>query len=149
MGAKQAQGILDGKVALVTGGASGIGRACVLAFAREGAAAVVVADRDEEGGHETAREAEKLGAEAHCQPIDVSDETQVESLVREAVARHGRLDCAVNNAGIAGPTALLHQIDAEAWSQTLAVNLTGVFLCMKHEIAAMKAQGGEIGRAHV
>jgi NAD(P)-dependent dehydrogenase (short-subunit alcohol dehydrogenase family) len=74
--------------------------------------------------------------------MDVSDEGQVAAFVGGCVERYGRLDCAVNNAGIAGPTRPLHETDLEAWRQTLDVNLTGVFLCMKHELPVMQAQRG-------
>ena len=75
-------------------------------------------------------------------PVDVSDEAQVRAIVAHCVEHHGRLDCAINNAGVAGPMGPLHEIDAAAWTRTLAVNLTGVFLCMKYELPQMHAQGG-------
>lgn len=131
-----------GKVALVTGGATGIGRACALALAREGASAIFVADVDAKEGEVTARIARESGADATFHAVDVSDEQQVKALVAECVTQHGRLDCAINNAGVAGPMGPLHTIDATDWNRTLAINLTGVFLCMKHEIPQMQSQGG-------
>ncbi len=134
-------GLVDGKVALVTGGASGIGRASAIAFAREGAR-VVVCDLNGAEGEETANAIRKDGGEASFVRVDVSDEAQVESLVKRVVEAHGRLDCAHNNAGITGAVGALHEIPLEGWQRTLAVNLTSVFLCMKHEIQAMLKQGG-------
>ena len=134
-------GLVDGKIALVTGGGSGIGRATALLLAREGAR-VLVADNDEARGKEVAESIRAAGGEADARRVDVSDESEVEAMVADCVARHGRLDCAVNNAGIVGPTAMIHQVDVADWNRTLGVNLTGVFLCMKHEIPPMQSQGG-------
>jgi NAD(P)-dependent dehydrogenase (short-subunit alcohol dehydrogenase family) len=135
-----ASGLVAGKVALITGAASGIGRAAAIAFAREGAR-VLVADIDETEGVETARAAQATGGEAEFCRVDVCVESDVEAMVGRCVERFGRLDCAFNNAGVAGPADPLHMIDFEQWSRTLAVNLSGVFLCMKHELLVMKAQG--------
>jgi len=134
-------GILEGRVALVTGAASGIGRATALVFADEGAK-LLLADVDETGGGETVRLAGERGAEASFVECDVSDSAQVEALVEACVERFGRLDCAFNNAGIGGESARLADYDEEAWNRVLAVNLTGVFLCMKSELRQMVAQGG-------
>jgi NAD(P)-dependent dehydrogenase (short-subunit alcohol dehydrogenase family) len=134
-------GILEGRVALVTGAASGIGRATALAFADEGAK-LLLADVDGAGGGETVRLAGERGAEAFFITCDVSDSTQVEALVEGCVERFGRLDCAFNNAGIGGESARLADYDEEAWNRVLAVNLTGVFLCMKSELRQMVTQGG-------
>jgi NAD(P)-dependent dehydrogenase (short-subunit alcohol dehydrogenase family) len=133
-------GILEGKVALVTGAASGIGRATALVFADEGAT-MVLADVDETGGRETVGLAEDRGAKAFFIECDVSDSVQVVALVEACVERLGRLDCAFNNAGIGGESARLTDYDEEAWSRVLAVNLTGVFHCMKSELRQMVAQG--------
>lgn len=133
-------GIVAGKVALVTGAAKGIGRATAEIFAREGAR-VVVSDVDEEGGQETVTRIAEAGGEASFFRADVSREEDVISLVAHCTQTYDRLDCAHNNAGITGAAGLVHQIDHEGWQQTLAVNLSGVFLCMKHELAVMIEQG--------
>ena len=133
---------LSGKVALVTGGASGIGRACAQLFAREGAS-VVVSDVALEGGHETVRLIEEDGGEAFFVEADVSKAAQVEALVGGTVEAYGHLDYAFNNAGIEGRMAT-NTADylEEDWDRVIAVNLKGVWLCMKHEIAHMLRQGG-------
>ncbi len=133
--------MVAGKVALVTGAASGIGRASALVFGREGAR-VVVSDVDVQGGAETVDLVRKAGAEASFVHADVSRESDVASLIEQTLATFGRLDCAHNNAGLSGTAAPLHELQIDDWSRILAVNLTGVFLCMKHEIPQMIAQGG-------
>ncbi|MEE9608187.1 MAG: glucose 1-dehydrogenase [Myxococcota bacterium] len=133
-------GLLEGKSALLTGAASGIGRASALAFAREGAR-VIVADADEAGGQQTASAIGESGGEARFVRVDVGVEGEVEAMVRLAVEAYGRLDCALNNAGILGAGGPLQDIALPDWSRTLAVNLTGVFLCMKHELRVMQGQG--------
>ena len=132
---------LDGKVALVTGGSSGIGRATTLAFAREGAK-VVVADIDVESGNETVRMVRETGGEATFVKADVSKAAEVKALITQTVQGYGRLDCAFNNAGIAGPTASTVDYTEVEWDQVIAINLTGVWLCMKYEIPQMLKQGG-------
>ena len=132
----------SGKVALVTGGASGIGRACAQLFAREGAS-VVVSDVAVEGGEETVRLIWEDGGEASFVEADVSKALEVESLVRRALEAYGRLDYAFNNAGIEGRMATnTADYPEEDWDRVIAVNLKGVWLCMKHEIDQMLAQGG-------
>jgi NAD(P)-dependent dehydrogenase (short-subunit alcohol dehydrogenase family) len=133
-------GLVAGKAALVTGAASGIGRATALLLAREGAR-VALCDVDEAAGKETVAAIAKQGAEACFLRADVTDEAQVEAAVRTSLEHYGRLDCAVNNAGITGAGGAIAEISLEAWSRTLAVNLTGVFLCMKHELPVMQRQG--------
>jgi NAD(P)-dependent dehydrogenase (short-subunit alcohol dehydrogenase family) len=133
--------LLEGKVSLVTGAASGIGRATALVFADEGAT-VVVADVDEPGGNETVRLVRSRGGEADFLACDVTDSSQVAGLVRACVERFDRLDCAFNNAGIGGESARLAEYGEAEWNRVLAVNLTGVFLCMKSELRQMVAQGG-------
>ncbi len=134
-------GLVEGKIALVTGGASGIGRASALLFAREGAK-VVVSDVDTEGGQETVRTIEKAGGEAEFRSADVSREEEVAALIQYCVDRFGRLDCAHNNAGITGAMGPLQQIELSDWQKVLDTNLTSVFLCMKYEIPQMVLQGG-------
>jgi NAD(P)-dependent dehydrogenase (short-subunit alcohol dehydrogenase family) len=133
-------GLVEGKVALVTGAASGIGRAAALAFAREGAR-VLASDVDAAHGEETAARVRAAGAEARFVAADVTDEAAVEALLRAALDAFGRLDCALNNAGITGAKGLLQDIEREGFERTLTVNLTSVFLCMKHELRVMRAQG--------
>jgi NAD(P)-dependent dehydrogenase (short-subunit alcohol dehydrogenase family) len=140
-------GLLEGKVALVTGGASGIGRATALACAREGAK-LIIADLQEEGGQHTVHLITAKGGDASFVQTDVTHATAVEALISEAVARYGRLDCAHNNAGISGleiagdHRALTAEYPDERWHQVIAVNLTGVWLCMKYELQQMLTQGG-------
>lgn len=134
--------LLQGKVALVTGGASGIGRATALRMAEEGAR-VLVADRDGDGAARVAETIRQAGGEARTQPCDVTLEAEVMAMVQAARDAWGRLDCAFNNAGVAPAEAQpLAEIPPEEWSRVLAVNLTGVFLCLRHQIPAMAAGGG-------
>src|SRR5262245_33691246 len=135
-------GRVEGKVALVTGGASGIGRATALTFAREGAK-LVIADLNEDGGQQTVHLITEKGGEAIFVRTDVSKAVEVQALISTAVETYGRLDCAHNNAGISGGGRTLTVEYAEdIWQQVIAVNLTGVWLCMKYEIAQMLTQGG-------
>jgi len=139
-------GLLEGKSALITGGGGGIGRATALAFAREGAR-VAVADAAADSAQETVRLINQAGGQAMTLTGDVTEATVVEGMVKSVVSAYGRLDCAFNNAGIAG-----FQVDASGkktadWSEAafdrmIAVNLKGVWLCMKHELTQMVAQGG-------
>ena len=132
---------MKGKVALVTGGGSGIGQAAAVLFARKGAK-VAIADRNSDGGAETAAMVEAEGGESRFFAVDVTDEAQVEGLVASTVSEFGSLDCAFNNAGITHPSRLFHELTLDQWDEMIAVNLTSVFLCMKHEIIQMLAQGG-------
>jgi NAD(P)-dependent dehydrogenase (short-subunit alcohol dehydrogenase family) len=133
-------GQFTGKVALVTGAGSGIGRATALAFAREGAR-VVVSDVASDGGEETVRLIEAAAGTARFIATDVTRPDEVEQLIQRVVESYGQLDYAHNNAGIAS-LAPTHEMPEEDWASTLAVNLTGVWRCMKHEIAQMLQQGG-------
>ena len=102
---------------------------------------MLVCDRDDAGGRETAAKIAAAGGSARFARADVTSEREVEAMVAAALDAFGRLDCAVNCAGVTGAGGPLHEIDFAGWSHTLDVNLTGVFLCMKHEIAAMLRQG--------
>jgi NAD(P)-dependent dehydrogenase (short-subunit alcohol dehydrogenase family) len=135
-------GTLDGKVALVTGAASGIGRATALTFAREGAK-LVVADMNEDGGQQTVHMITENGGEAMFVQVDVSSASQIEAMISKTVETYGRLDCSFNNAGTEG-TTMVSTIDyqEEDWNRVLSINLTGVWLCMKYEITQMLKQGG-------
>jgi NAD(P)-dependent dehydrogenase (short-subunit alcohol dehydrogenase family) len=142
-------GLLEGKVALVTGGASGIGKATAIAMAREGAR-VAVADRAEEMSAVTVAAINATGGQAIALRADVASEADVAAMVSRTVAAFGRLDCAFNNAGIAprdvGPGGQrTHELSRQSFDDMLAVNLTGVFLCMKHEIAQMLSQNDAKG----
>ncbi len=130
-------GQFAGKVALVTGAGSGIGRATALAFAREGAR-VVVADVSTEGSAETVRSIHDAGGEASFISCDVTRDDEIAAAVQTC----GRLDYACNNAGVIGTPAPIPDYPDDAWDRVIATNLTGVWRCMKHEIPALLAQGG-------
>ena len=134
-------GRLDGKVALVTGSGSGIGRASALAFAREGAK-VVGADVVVDGGQETVRLIRAAGGEGLFVKTDVSRAAEVEALLTQTIATYGRLDCAHNNAGVEGMFVSTTEYTEADWDRVLSVNLKGVWLCMKYEISQMLQQGG-------
>jgi len=139
-------GMLDGKSALITGGGGGIGRATALAFAREGAR-VAVADFVEDAARETVGLVNAAGGQAISLSGDVSRDADVREMIAAVVGAYGRLDCAFNNAGVAGwHVGSVNQKTAE-WSEEsfdrmIAVNLKGVWLCMRHELPQMQTQGG-------
>jgi NAD(P)-dependent dehydrogenase (short-subunit alcohol dehydrogenase family) len=130
-----------GKVALVTGGGSGIGAACSRALAA-GGARVAVADVRLEAAQQVADEICGSGGQATAVQADVAGEASVEAMVRAAVAAYGGLDVAVNNAGVGGEASPVAEHSLEGWQRVLGINLTGVFLCLKHEIPALLARGG-------
>jgi len=133
--------MLRNKVALVTGGASGIGRAVALVWAREGAR-VVVSDTSASGGAQTVDLVHEQGGEAIFVAADVGNPQHAQALVAQTVAHFGRLDVACNNAGIGGPTAPVADYPLDGWAQVLQINLTGVFYGMQQQIAAMRLTGG-------
>lgn len=134
-------GLVEGKVALVTGSGSGIGRETAFAFAREGAR-VVVSDINREGGEATVSRIRDTGGDATFVAADVAKTADVEALIRQTVALYGRLDCAHNNAGIEGELTRTADYSEEMFDRVIAVNLKGVWLCMKYEIIQMLSQGG-------
>ena len=136
-------GLLTGKSALVTGAASGIGRATAIAFVREGAR-VMLSDVAEDAGRATAAKLREQGGDAHFTVADVTDEDAVEALVTATVSAFGSIACAVNNAGITGAMRPIHELALEEFRRVVDLNLIGVFLCMKHEISAMQKGGGAI-----
>jgi NAD(P)-dependent dehydrogenase (short-subunit alcohol dehydrogenase family) len=131
----------SGKVAIVTGGGSGIGEACALTFARSGAK-VIVADYDREGGERVSTAIASDGGEATFVEVDVSKPDQVDAMVKKAVETYGGLHIAVNNAGIGGAQAFTGEYPIDSWQQVVEVNLSGVFYCMRYEIPAMLEAGG-------
>jgi NAD(P)-dependent dehydrogenase (short-subunit alcohol dehydrogenase family) len=133
--------MFNGKVALVTGGASGIGRQIARLYAAHGAK-VVVSDIAEEGGKDTARLINEPGGEAVFVKADVSKPADCESLVQQTLNHFGRLDCACNNAGITGEQNSVADYSLEGWQQVIDINLSSVFYCMKYQIPAMLKSGG-------
>jgi NAD(P)-dependent dehydrogenase (short-subunit alcohol dehydrogenase family) len=136
-------GMSEERVALVTGGGSGIGQATALAFARIGAK-VVVADLSIDGAKETSQLIGELGMESTAVRCDVSKSADVKMLIDHTISAYGRLDYAFNNAGIPGAVASLTDWSEETWDLTCSVNLKGVWLCMKYEIPEMLKQGGGV-----
>jgi NAD(P)-dependent dehydrogenase (short-subunit alcohol dehydrogenase family) len=134
---------LKDRVAVVTGGASGNGRAVCERYLAEGAT-VVIADADRATGEATAGELSRDGGPAHFVHVDVTDEASVAALMQGTAERFGRLDVVVNNAGIQEPTFEIGDMPLDVWNRVIAVNLTGVFLGMKHAVGPMKAQGSGV-----
>ncbi|HJZ96478.1 MAG TPA: SDR family NAD(P)-dependent oxidoreductase, partial [Candidatus Solibacter sp.] len=132
---------MNDKVVIITGGASGIGRATAIAFAREGAT-VVIGDLDKPGGENTVSAIKDAGGNATFMRVDVSTSTDVQALVCKAVEQYGGLNYAFNNAGLVGSYAGIVDTPLEDWNRVVATNLTGVWLCMKYEIPEMLKRGG-------
>lgn len=132
-------GRMDGKVVIVTGGSSGIGRATAIAFAREGAKVVIAARRVNEG-EETVKQIMEAGGEAIFEQTDVTQANEVQALVDRTLEQYGRLDAAFNNAG-SGKGVRLVDLTEEEWEQEIAVNLKSVWLCLKYQIPAMLKSG--------
>jgi NAD(P)-dependent dehydrogenase (short-subunit alcohol dehydrogenase family) len=140
----------NGKVVLITGGTSGIGRETAAAFAARGAR-VVVAGRREDEGATTVKLIRDNGGEAHFVRADVAQSAQIAALVEEVVARYGALDIAFNNAGVEGtPFVPLEKYSEQAWHDVIEINLTGLFLCMKHQLPHLvKSKGAMVNMASV
>lgn len=134
-------GQLDGKVAIITGAASGMGRESAILFAREGAN-VVIADLNSDGGEEAADVTGKSGVRCVFQRADVTSEDDIAGLVKRATDEFGRLDILFNNAGVVGAVGPLENLTADDWDRTQAVLLRGVFFGMKHAVPVMRSQGG-------
>jgi NAD(P)-dependent dehydrogenase (short-subunit alcohol dehydrogenase family) len=132
--------ILEGKVALVTGGTSGIGKATAIAFGVAGVK-VVFSGRRESEGEDTANLIRQAGAECLFMRSDVSSEADVQALVQKTIATYGKLDYAFNNAGIQGSMNPLHEQSVEDFDKLMAINVRGLFLCMKYQIQQMLTQG--------
>jgi len=131
----------DGKVVIVTGGSSGIGAAAALQFAREGAK-VVIAARRQDKSEAVVRQIEALGSEGLFLQTDVAKRADIEALVEGTLTRFGRLDCAVNNAGVVGPVLVpVAEIEEKDWDEVMNINLKGVWMCMKYQIPAMLKNG--------
>src|SRR5512136_2337287 len=130
----------EGKVVLVTGGGSGIGRATSLAFANEGAK-VVIDDIKAEGGEETLRLIKTASGDSIFVNADVSKAAEVEAMVQKALDTYGRIDCAFNNAGVGEPLKRLSKTSEDNWDRVMATNLKGVYLCLKYELPVMLKQG--------
>jgi NAD(P)-dependent dehydrogenase (short-subunit alcohol dehydrogenase family) len=131
---------VEGAVVLVTGGAGGIGASAARFFARDGAKTVVIADVKD--ATETVEAVRAAGATAEWVNVDLVEEDSVQALIDKIVVDHGRLDTAFNNAGITGFMTTFHELEKDVWDRMLAVNLTSVFLCMKHELTHMVERGG-------
>jgi NAD(P)-dependent dehydrogenase (short-subunit alcohol dehydrogenase family) len=132
--------LLEGKIALITGCGSGIGRAAAINFAREGAI-ITGADVNREGGEATVKMIRDNGGAAEFVLADVTESMQVQNLIAGTVKAHGKLDCAYNNAGIEGDVIELHESSERNYDRIMAINVKGVWLCLKYEIQQMRKQG--------
>src|SRR3954464_2893598 len=140
--------MLEGKVAIVTGAAMGMGEATARVFAAAGAH-VLVSDINAEAGEATAQRIRSDGGDASFLKTDVSSAGDAEAMVRTAVERYGRLDCAVNNAAVTPDTHPIADLDEQEWDRVLGVDLKGVALCLKYEIRQLLAQGEGGGVPHI
>jgi NAD(P)-dependent dehydrogenase (short-subunit alcohol dehydrogenase family) len=134
---------LEGKVAIITGAGSGLGRAAAILFTREGAKVVVAANREKDG-EQTVKSIKESGGDAIFVRADVTKATDLENAVKAAVVKYGKLDIMLNNAGTPGPGKLIADITEEEWNQVISVNLTGVFLGTKYAVPEMLKGGGGI-----
>jgi NAD(P)-dependent dehydrogenase (short-subunit alcohol dehydrogenase family) len=132
---------VNGKVAIITGGARGIGKAACKLLAEEGAK-IAVTDVAEEEGKKVAEDIRKNGGDAEFWKLDISDEEQVKSVITEVVEKFGKVDVLVNNAGIGGASKPTHEYTEEEWDKVMDINVKGYFLCTKHAIPRMKDAGG-------
>jgi 2-dehydro-3-deoxy-L-rhamnonate dehydrogenase (NAD+) len=131
------------RITLVTGAGAGIGRACAAALAAAGDH-VIVADRDESAAQSSVASVQAAGGSAEVAVIDVSDSSAVDALIASIIERHGRLDAAVNNAGISGAQVGVADLTDEQWAETRSINLDGVLYCLRAEIRAMRETGGGV-----
>jgi NAD(P)-dependent dehydrogenase (short-subunit alcohol dehydrogenase family) len=131
------------RTTLVTGAGAGIGRACAAALAAAGDH-VIVADRDESAAQSSVASVQAAGGSAEVAVIDVSDSSAVDALIASIIERHGRLDAAVNNAGISGAQVGVADLTDEQWAETRSINLDGVLYCLRAEIRAMRETGGGV-----
>ena len=131
------------KIVLITGSGSGIGKAAAIAFSKEGGT-IVVSDINEKNGLETVLEIKSNAGKASFFKADVSDHNMVENLMKFIVEKHGRLDVAINNAGVGGDFAKITDLTIESWNKTMSVNSSGVFYCVKNQIPIMLKQGGGV-----
>lgn len=134
-------GRVEGKVAIVTGSTYGIGEAIAKVLAREGATSIITG-RTEAEGHRVADEIKASGGRAEYYPLDVTDESRVEEVVKAVAKKYGKIDVLVNNAGISGPNKPTHEYTKKEWEHVFDVNVTGAFLCTRSVIPYMKAGGG-------
>ena len=140
---------LKNKVVYITGGGSGIGKACALAFAKEGCK-VVIADIDEKNGKKVVKQIEKMGGKAHAIAVDTSDSAAVKDSIDETIKKFKKLDIAVNNAGIGGPQKTTHNYPLDGWHDVIDINLNGVFYGMKYQLPhILKSKGSIINMASI